>query len=84
MGRSRESCVKKYRSWRSERDCQPGGRDKLKNASILRKYGSIGMGEKTSYFLLTILLDINNLLSVLTACSIEAFFFILSQKIKFT
>ncbi len=26
---------------------QPVGRNKLKNASILREYGSIGMGEKT-------------------------------------
>ena len=45
--RSCESCVKKYKSWLSESDCQSVGRDKLKNASILRKYGSICMGEKT-------------------------------------
>ena len=51
MGRSRESWRKKYWSWLSDNDCQSVGRDKLKNASILRKYGSICMGEKTrSYF----------------------------------
>lgn len=47
IGRSCESCVKKYRSWLSDSDCQSLGKDKLKNASILRKYGSICMGEKT-------------------------------------
>ena len=50
-GISCESCVKKYRSWLSDSDCQSVGRDKLKNASILRKYGSICMGEKTISFL---------------------------------
>ena len=38
---------KKKRSWRSDRDSLSLGRDKLKNASILRKYGSIWVGEKT-------------------------------------
>ena len=51
-GISCESCVKKYRSWLSDSDCQSVGRDKLKNASILRKYGSICMGEKTKCYLL--------------------------------
>jgi len=47
IGKSCESCVKKYWSWLSDSDCQSLGKDKLKNASILRKYGSICMGEKT-------------------------------------
>ena len=48
ISRSSESCVKKYWSWLSDSDCQSVGSDKLKNAFILRKYGSIWVGEKTS------------------------------------
>ena len=51
MGRSRESWRKKYWSWRSDRDSQPVGMVKLKNASILRKYGSICMGERQEFIL---------------------------------
>ena len=40
----------KNRSWLSDKDCQSLGRDKLKNASILRKYESIFMEKKTRNF----------------------------------
>ena len=51
--------MKKYLSWLSDSDCQSLGRDKLKNASILRKYGSICMDEKTKAFIRIIYSTVN-------------------------
>lgn len=59
IGRSCESCVKKYWNWLSDNDCQSVGRDKLKNASIQRKYGSICMDEKTKAFIRIIYSTVN-------------------------
>lgn len=48
IGLSVASWRKKKRCRGSDKSAHDLGRDKLKNASILRKYGSICMGEKTS------------------------------------
>ena len=51
--------MKKYWSWLSESDCQSVERNKLENASILQKYGSICMDEKTKSFIRIIYSTVN-------------------------
>ena len=50
---------KKKRSCGSDKSAHDLGRDKLKNASILRKYGSICMDEKTKAFIRIIYSTVN-------------------------
>ena len=66
MGLSVASWRKKKRSCGSDKSAHDLGRDKSKNASILRKYGSIWVGEKTrgllnvTYVWLEIYVTLNN------------------------